>query len=131
MSVASAAAVGALAIGLRPLFQAARGRRAAVAESQRLEGVARLAAGGRAQSVGASGAAVLVRVVTPGDVGRPGGPPGPRTIATTAPAMLGPGERIRVAIQPGNFRFLFVFSIDDQGVVSPLFPDSGESLALP
>ncbi|MEO5768588.1 MAG: hypothetical protein ABIS92_09590 [Polyangia bacterium] len=131
MSVASAAAAVALAIGVRPLFQAARSRRAAIAESQRLEDATRAADRGRARNGGVSGAAVLVRVISPGDAGKPGDAVAQRIVATPAPWALAVGERIRIAVQPGSFRFLFVFSIDEKGVVSPLFPDSGESLALP
>lgn len=131
MSVASAAAVAALAIGVRPLFQAARSRRALIAESQRLEDATRAADRSRARSGGVSGAAVLVRVIGPENAGRSGDVGAQRIVATPAPTALAAGERIRIAVQPGSFRFLFVFSIDEQGVVSPLFPDSGESLALP
>ena len=56
---------------------------------------------------------------------------GPQRIAATETAEpLAPGERIRVGVQPGSRRFLFAISIDDKGVVTPLYPEAGTSLAV-
>jgi len=57
----------------------------------------------------------------------------PRRIAPPATvAPLAPGERIRIGYRAGDpYKFVTVVSVDDQGEVSPLYPESGSSLALP
>jgi hypothetical protein len=53
-----------------------------------------------------------------------------RTAAVGASEALSPGERIRIGYQPGGHRYLTSVSIDDQGEVTPLYPETGYSLPL-
>ena len=56
---------------------------------------------------------------------------GPQRIAAvTAPETLSPGERIRIGYQIGAHEFVLALSIDDQGEVTPLYPESGRSLQV-
>jgi hypothetical protein len=57
-----------------------------------------------------------------------GGPQ--RTAAVGASEPLSPGERIRIGYQPGAHQFVTVLSIDDQGEITPLYPEAGHSLAI-
>lgn len=112
-SVGALAAGFVLVLGVRPLFESARVRRAANVEAvaaNRIKGGAR--------------ATVTFRVAPPDN-----GPQ--RTAATEAPEPLAPGERIRVGVQPGQRRFLFAIAIDDKGTVTPLYPEVGTSMPLP
>ncbi len=43
---------------------------------------------------------------------------------------LQPGERIRIGYQPGDHRYIASISIDEQGAVTPLYPESGRSLPV-
>ena len=51
-----------------------------------------------------------------------------RTAATRE--MLAPGERIRIQYKPGPWSYLLVVSVDEDGVVSPLYPTSGPALPI-
>jgi hypothetical protein len=51
-----------------------------------------------------------------------------RTVSAQAPEALSPGERVRIGYQPGKHRFLIAVSLDEQGVVSPLYPETGSSI---
>jgi hypothetical protein len=44
--------------------------------------------------------------------------------------MLSPGERIRIGYQIGGHEFVLALSIDDQGEVTPLYPETGRSLRV-
>jgi hypothetical protein len=47
-----------------------------------------------------------------------------------SPEPLGPGDRVRVGIVPGAWRFALVVSIDEAGEVTPVYAAAGSSLAL-
>jgi hypothetical protein len=53
-----------------------------------------------------------------------------RAAAADAPETLSPGERVRIGYQPGGHRYLTSLSIDDQGQVTPLYPEAGRSLPI-
>jgi hypothetical protein len=53
-----------------------------------------------------------------------------RAAAADAPEALSPGERVRIGYQPGGHRYLTSLSIDDQGQVTPLYPEAGRSLPV-
>lgn len=53
-----------------------------------------------------------------------------RTAAVSAPETLSPGERLRIGYQPGTHRYVTALSIDDQGEVSPIYPEAGHSLPV-
>jgi hypothetical protein len=53
-----------------------------------------------------------------------------RTAAVGAPEALSPGERIRIGYQIGAHQFVLALSIDDQGEVTPLYPETGRSLRV-
>jgi hypothetical protein len=113
MSVGSLAAAFALVIGVRPLFESARLRRAENAAFERIN-----------RTKGAGPAGVIVRVAAVAD--------GPQRTATAdAPEPLARGELIRVGVRSGAHRFLFAISIDDHAVVTPLYPEVGTSMPLP
>lgn len=125
MTVGALASVLALIAGVRPLFQSARARRGAIAEATRLDAASR-ALESRQRIAGVpSGAAVLVRVANAGDGTRQ------RTVREQTAEPLAPGERIRIAVQPGSHRFLVAISIGTAGRVTPLYPQSGGSLPVP
>jgi hypothetical protein len=113
MSVGAVAAVLALVVGSRPLFETARLReaeRTAVAGTNRIKGGER--------------AAAVFRIAAPQN--------GPQRFAVAeAPEPLASGDRIRVGVRPGTHRFLFAASIDDQGTVTALYPEGGSSLPVP
>ena len=67
------------------------------------------------------GGGITVQIAPPG-----AGPQ--RTAAVGAPEALSPGERIRIGYQAGAHRFITSLSIDDQGAVTPLYPEAGRSL---
>jgi len=60
--------------------------------------------------------------------GRPGEPQ--RTVGSEGAEALLPEERIRIGFQPGGHRYVAAISIDDQGSVTALYPDSGTSIAV-
>jgi hypothetical protein len=116
MGVGAVAAGLALVVGARPIFQHARQRAVDEAAAEALN---------RSKG-GTTPAAVTFRIAPP--------PPdeGPqRTAAVDAPEALSVGERIRVGVQSGGRRYLFAIAIDDHGVVTPLYPESGTSMPLP
>jgi hypothetical protein len=113
LSLGSAAAVLALVMGVRPLFQAARLRSAADMEIERTNRIK-----------GDVHAAVTIRIAPQDD-----GPQ--RSASADAVEPLAVGERIRVGVQPGLHRFLFAVSVDDKGSVTPLYPEVGISMPLP
>ncbi|MBC8131609.1 MAG: hypothetical protein H7X95_01405 [Deltaproteobacteria bacterium] len=135
-SVGSLAAALALVVGVRPLFESARVRRETIAEADRISNADRAAGRNRVKGA-ASDAAVLVRVASAHDPSRQ------RTVATEAPEPLAVGERIRIGVQgdngeggdgaggTGKYPFMFVISIDDHGIVTPLYPQTGASIPLP
>lgn len=109
MSVGALAAGFALFVGARPLFEAAR-QRSDVTGSNRTKGDAR--------------ASLVVRIA-------PGSGAAQRSAAETSAEKLASGDRLRLGVQPGSHGFLFAVSIDDRGVVTPLYPEVGTSLPLP
>jgi hypothetical protein len=68
------------------------------------------------------GAGVTVRVA---------GAAGQRTARIDAAEPLAPGERLRIGYQAGGHRYLLSLSIDQQGTVTPLYPEQGVSLPVP
>ncbi len=59
------------------------------------------------------------------------GASGQRNARVDAAEPLAPGERLRIGYQPGGHRYLLSLSIDERGVVTPLYPEQGQSLPLP
>ena len=53
-----------------------------------------------------------------------------RTAAVNAPEALAPGERVRIGYHAGSHRYLLSLSIDERGLVTPLYPEAGRSVAL-
>ena len=115
MSFGSVAALVALLVGVRPLFEAARMRAGAAAGA---------AADAANRIKGAASAEVTVRVAPPENGHQ-------RIAAPDAPEPLSVGERIRVGVKPGPHRYLFAISIDDNGALTPLYPEDGTSVELP
>lgn len=113
MSAGALAAGFALFLGVRPLLESNRQRVAAEAEATRTN---RLKGGDRAS--------IVVRIA-PADEGAQ------RSAAVDAPEKLALGDRLRVGVQRGTHAFLFAVSLDDRGVVTPLYPEVGTSLPLP
>lgn len=69
------------------------------------------------------GAQVALRVMA--------GENGPqRTAASDAPEPLGPGERVRIGYEAGGHGYVAAISIDAAGVVTPLYPEDGQSLPV-
>jgi hypothetical protein len=69
------------------------------------------------------GADITVRV-SAGDTGPQ------RSAAVDAPEALARGERVRIGYQPGKHRYLLSLSIDEHGQVTPIYPETGHSLAV-
>lgn len=107
-------ATAALVITARPLFEQARMRTAA----NEAQGANRTKGGDRDRP------AVTVRVAPPDDGAQ-------RTAAVNGVETLGVGERLRIGVRAAGRRYLFAISVDDQGVVTPLYPEVGISVALP
>ncbi|NRD60997.1 DUF4384 domain-containing protein [Corallococcus exiguus] len=62
---------------------------------------------------------------------RIGGGVDPQRVASTeAPEALQPGERVRLGYTADTFRYVAALSVDTQGEVTPLYPESGDSLAV-
>ncbi|NOK19088.1 ACP synthase [Corallococcus carmarthensis] len=62
---------------------------------------------------------------------RIGGGVDPQRVANTdAPEALQPGERVRLGYTADAYRFVAALSVDAQGEVTPLYPESGDSLAV-
>ncbi|HVU49437.1 MAG TPA: ACP synthase [Polyangia bacterium] len=53
-----------------------------------------------------------------------------RTASPSAPEALAPGERVRIGYHAGPHRYLLSLSIDERGQVTPLYPESGRSVAV-
>jgi hypothetical protein len=70
------------------------------------------------------GAGIVVRI------GGAGGDATQRDAAGGRPEMLARGERIRIGYWPGEHRYLIAVSLDDQGRVTALYPESGRSLEV-
>ena len=62
-------------------------------------------------------------------IGGPGRAPR-RTPVTDTPERLAPGERIRIGYRAGGQEYLVAVSIDDQGQIAALYPESGASVDL-
>jgi hypothetical protein len=114
LGVSAVVATAALVITARPLFEQARVRTAA----NEARGTNRLKGGDGDRP------SVTVRVA-PADDGAQ------RTAAVNGVETLGVGERLRIGVRPAGRRYLFAISVDDQGVVTPLYPEVGISVALP
>jgi hypothetical protein len=78
---------------------------------------------GSAPYVGIRGGADITVRVAAGD-----GPQ--RTASPSAPEALAPGERVRIGYHAGPHRYLLSLSIDERGQVTPLYPESGHSVAV-
>jgi hypothetical protein len=59
------------------------------------------------------------------------GATGQRTAQVEATEALAAGERLRLGYQSGGHRYLLSLSIDEHGVVTPLYPEQGSSLTVP
>jgi len=53
-----------------------------------------------------------------------------RDAALGAPEVLSRGERVRIGYKPGEHKYLVSVSVDEQGVVTPLYPEQGPALAV-
>jgi hypothetical protein len=53
-----------------------------------------------------------------------------RTAAVNAPEALAAGERVRIGYHAGRHRYLLSLSIDERGQVTPLYPETGRSVAV-
>jgi hypothetical protein len=53
-----------------------------------------------------------------------------RTAAVNAPEALAAGERVRIGYHAGRHRYLLSLSVDERGQVTPLYPESGRSVAV-
>jgi len=105
------AATVALIVTAQPLFEQIRVRNAADAALHR-------------NNLKGGGPQLAIRVAAPDD-----GPQ--RTAAETGIEPLARGERLRIGVRPGGRRYLFSVSIDDKGVVTALYPETGVSVAVP
>jgi len=105
------AATVALIVTAQPLFEQIRVRNAADAALHR-------------NNLKGGGPQMAIRIAAPDD-----GPQ--RTAAETAIEPLVRGERLRIGVRPGGRRYLFSVSIDDKGVVTALYPETGVSVAVP
>ncbi|MCY1041476.1 DUF4384 domain-containing protein [Corallococcus sp. bb12-1] len=62
---------------------------------------------------------------------RIGGGVEPQRVASVdAPEALRPGDRVRLGYTPEAHRYVAALSVDAQGEVTPLYPESGDSLAV-
>jgi len=101
----------ALIVTAQPLFEQIRVRNAADAALHR-------------NNVKGGGPQLAIRIAAPDD-----GPQ--RTAAETTIEPLARGERLRIGVKPGGRRYLFCVSLDDKGVVTALYPETGISVAVP
>jgi len=51
-----------------------------------------------------------------------------RDAPESAPALLSPGERVRIGYRAVQHRFVTVLSVDQLGEMKPIYPERGESL---
>ncbi|WP_404363676.1 zf-HC2 domain-containing protein [Corallococcus coralloides] len=62
---------------------------------------------------------------------RIGGGVEPQRVASTeSPEALRPGERVRLGYTADAYRYVAALSVDARGEVTPLYPESGDSLAV-
>ena len=62
---------------------------------------------------------------------RIGGGAEPQRVASVdAPEALRRGERVRLGYTPGTHRYVAALSVDVWGEVTPLYPESGDSLVV-
>jgi len=54
-----------------------------------------------------------------------------RDAPESAPALLSPGERVRIGYRAVQHRYVTVLSVDQQGEVTSIYPQRGESLPAP
>jgi len=109
--VLALAAALVLSVGLGPLL--ARG----LGDPERL-------GGGRIKGDRSKrGAEIELRIAAP--AGHP-----QRQAATQAPEVLSAGERVRIGYKPGEYRYLAAVSVDEQGVITPLYPEQGQSVPV-
>lgn len=101
----------ALIVTAQPLFEQIRVRNAADVALHR-------------NNLKGGGADVEIRIAAPDD-----GPQ--RMAAATTVEPVARGERLRIGVKPGGRRYLFAVSIDDKGVVTALYPETGVSVAVP
>jgi len=66
-----------------------------------------------------------------GMVVRVAGTGGQRTARAVGTEPLAAGERLRIGYNPGGHAYFLSLSIDDQGQVTPLYPERGASLSVP
>lgn len=69
------------------------------------------------------GAEIELRIAPP--AGHP-----QRDAAPDAPEVLSSGERVRIGYKAGDYKFLAAVSVDEDGVVTPLYPEDGQSLPV-
>ena len=105
------AATVALIVTAQPLFEQIRVRNAADAALHR-------------NNLKGGGPEMAIRIAAPDDGAQ-------RTAAATTIEPLARGERLRIGVKPGGRRYLFAVSIDDKGVVTALYPETGVSVAVP
>jgi hypothetical protein len=67
------------------------------------------------------GPEVALKIAGPGGASQ-------RDAPDDAPALLSPGERVRIGYRAVQHRFVTVLSVDQQGEVTPIYPERGESL---
>lgn len=67
------------------------------------------------------GPEIALTIAGPGGAPQRDAPDGP-------PALLSPGERVRIGYRAVQHRFVTVISVDQQGEVTPIYPERGESL---
>jgi hypothetical protein len=61
---------------------------------------------------------------------RVGGGESQRVARTDAPEALAPGERVRLGYTPDTRKYVLALSVDAVGEVTPLYPESGQSLPV-
>ena len=54
-----------------------------------------------------------------------------REASSSDPEELAPGEHVRIGFDPGGHHFVSALSIDEEGVVTPLYPATGASVYMP
>jgi uncharacterized protein YbaR (Trm112 family) len=79
--------------------------------------------GGQNRRKGASDVTAELRIA-------PGDGSGQRQVVVDSKEKLGRGDRVRIGIASARPRHAVVLSIDDGGVVTPLYPEHGQSLPL-
>jgi len=101
----------ALIVTAQPLFEQIRVRNAADAALHR-------------NNLKGGGPELAIRIAAPDDGQQ-------RNAAAATIEPLARGERLRIGVKPGGRRYLFSVSIDDNGVVTALYPETGISVAVP